>query len=61
MIRSESLTPTARKAYLAQQAALLTRTQLRNATARKSHRKATLRKLHQLGIKLTCLRRCQRE
>ena len=61
MIRSQSLEPKARYSYLAQQAALINRTQRRNAAARKSHRKATLRRLHQLGVKLTGLRRCQRE
>lgn len=39
-------------------AAEIERTQRRNAAARKGHVKATRKKLHALGIKLTELRRC---
>jgi hypothetical protein len=37
----------------------LARTQRRNAAARKSHTKQTRRRLRELGIKLTELKRCQ--
>ena len=39
-------------------AAEIVRTQARNAAARKSHTKATRKKLREMGIKLTQLRRC---
>jgi hypothetical protein len=37
----------------------IARTQKRNATARKSHTKRTRRRLRELGIKLTELKRCR--
>ena len=39
--------------------AQLTGTQQRNAKAAKSHRKRTIRQLHEIGITLKSLRRCQ--
>lgn len=39
-------------------AAKITKLQHRKAQARKSHTKATRRKLHELGIRLTDLPRC---
>jgi ABC-type microcin C transport system duplicated ATPase subunit YejF len=61
MIFSQAMTPGNRVIYLEKQAAIINYQQQRNADARKAHRKATLRTLHQLGIKLTALKRCQRE
>jgi hypothetical protein len=61
MIFSQWMGPKARANYLDQQAAIITYQQQRNAAARKAHRKTTLRTLHQLGIQLTGLKRCQRE
>ena len=50
-----------RRDYLQRRADTIAYTQRNNAAARKSHRKATLRRLHQIGIKISCLPRCQRE
>ena len=50
-----------RQKYLEKQAGIIRTTQEKNARARKSHRKATLRKLHQAGIYISRLPRCQRE
>jgi hypothetical protein len=46
------------KKLLERTAAEIERTQERNAAARKSHTKATRKKLRALGIKLTGLSRC---
>jgi hypothetical protein len=61
MIFAQRMGPKARAHYLDQQAANITYQQRRNAAARKAHRRTALRRLHQLGIKLTGLKRCQRE
>jgi hypothetical protein len=50
-----------RQKYLEKQAGIIRKTQLKNARARKSHRKATLRELHRAGIHISRLKHCQRE
>jgi hypothetical protein len=47
--------------YRQRQAEILDYIQPKSAAARRSHRKATRRRLHRLGIKISRLRRCQRE
>jgi len=61
MICSLSMSGKKRQKYLDKQAGIICDTQEKNARARKSHRKATLRKLHQAGIYISLLPRCQRE
>ena len=61
MIFSLHMSGQKRRDYLQQVADNIAYTQQRNAEARKSHRKATLRRLHAIGIKISCLPRCQRE
>jgi hypothetical protein len=61
MIASLTLGPKARQQTLAACARNIAYTQRRNAAARRCHRRATLRRLHQLGIRLADLCRCQRE
>lgn len=61
MITSLSMSGPKRRDYLKRQADIIAYTQRKKAAARKSHRKATLRRLHQIGIKISCLTRCQRE
>lgn len=61
MICSLSMSGKKRQKYLEKQAGIIRKTQAKNARARKSHRKATLRKLHRVGIYLSLLPRCQRE
>ncbi len=48
----------ARAKYLKTIAATITETQQRNRRARLSHRKAKLRRLHDMGIRLTDLQTC---
>ena len=50
-----------RQKYLEKQAGIIRTTQVTNARARKSHRKAALQRLHQAGIYISLLPRCQRE
>jgi hypothetical protein len=61
MISSLSMSGRKRHDYLKRQADIIAYTQRKKAAARKSHRKAALRRLHQIGINISCLPRCQRE
>jgi len=61
MICSLLMSGKKRQKYLLSRAEIISYTQQKNAATRKSHRKATLRRLHQIGIKISCLPRCQRE
>jgi hypothetical protein len=61
MLASLAMGPKARTQSLAACAETITYLQRRNATARKCHRKAAIKRLHHLGIRLTTLQRCQRE
>jgi hypothetical protein len=61
MICSLSMSGKKRRKYLEKQAGIIRKTQVKNARARKSHRKAALQRLHQAGIYISLLPRCQRE
>ena len=61
MIHSRWMRGQPRQEFLHQEAENLAYTQQRNAAARTSHRRATLRRLQALGLKISCLYRCQRE
>ena len=49
--------PRSRAAVYQKAADLIAYYQHRNQGARKAHRRATLRRLHQMGVKLSCLNR----
>jgi hypothetical protein len=59
VVRSWSLGRTAAQVQFAAAATQITYYQQRNATARRSHTKTTVRKLHALNIKLSDLPRCR--
>jgi hypothetical protein len=59
VIRSWWLDDVAAQPLFAQAAKEIQHSQARNAQARKSHTKATRRKLRALGIKLTETKRCR--
>lgn len=59
LVRSWSLGRTAAQTQIEAAARQIDYYQQRNATARQSHTKTTVRKLHALGITLTELPRCR--
>ena len=59
LIQSSQLEPQTRTRLYDKIAQRIQYHQSRNALARACHTRATIRKLHRIGIKLTNLRRCE--
>ena len=57
-LEAQRFPPRSRAAVYQKAADLIAYYQHRNQGARKAHRRATLRRLHQMGVKLSCLNRC---
>ena len=57
-LEAQRFPPRSRAAVYQKAADLIAYYQHRNQGARKAHRRDTLRRLHQRGIKLSCLNRC---
>jgi len=60
-MRARSMTRSKQVEFLERVTRMLERYRIRGLVASAAHRRATIRKLHDLGFRLTGMRRCQRE